>query len=148
MKKTFYLALLLTLISSCSHVSQENEEKSYPTDFSPYIKNFEALFDVETRSFIKFSPLKTGAPGRCLFEPKIIHINENMWKDFSEETREALIIHELGHCELGLLHTDDQESHIMNSFIGHNVAAYTQSLEAEITYMLSSDHPRFSHNNN
>ncbi|MGH1468019.1 MAG: hypothetical protein ACRBBP_03940 [Bdellovibrionales bacterium] len=133
-------------VSACKHVSQDEPLNDYPKDFTPYIENFENLFNIQTDSNIQFSSLSAGAPGRCLFEAKQIHINEDLWKDFSEATREALIIHELGHCELGLLHSEVQESHIMNSFIGHNVSAYTNNLDAEIEYMLSEEHPRINSN--
>lgn len=139
-----FFSLILISTSACKHVSQDETTNDYPTDFTPYIKNFENLFEVEVFSNIQFSALKNGLPGRCLFEAKQIHINKDLWKDFAEETRKALIIHELGHCELGLLHTTAEESHIMSSFIGHNVSAYTYSLESEIQYMLSDIHPKIN----
>ncbi len=133
---------ILILLNACKYAAQDDSVGTYPTNFTPYIQNFEELFNMKVTSNIQFSPLLKGNPGRCLFEAKQIHINEKLWKDFSEETREALIIHELGHCELGLLDSDKEGSHIMSSFIGHNVLAYTTDLEAEIQYMLSTDHPK------
>ncbi len=131
------------MLASCKHVSQQDEPKSYPKDFSPYVENFEDLFNMTTQTKVVFSDLSDGLPARCLYEAHLIEINENLWASYSETTREALIIHELGHCELGLLHNDSDESHIMSSFIGHNVVAYTKNLEQEILFMQSEDHPRF-----
>ncbi len=142
MTKLIPLFLLTLLLNACEHVAQDDPVNIYPTNFKPYIQIFEKLFNIEVTSNIEFSPLSKGVPARCLLETKQIHINEDLWKDFSEKTREALIIHELGHCELGLLHSTKEESHIMSSFIGHNVHAYTTNLDAEILYMLSKDHPR------
>lgn len=143
MKSTALYLLLCFALIGCKHVSQEIEPLSYPTDFSSYVENFEELFELNVEANVHFGSLKEGAPARCLYELKQIQINEELWAVYSEPAREALIIHELGHCELGLHHTNDGESHIMSSFIGHNAKAYTENLEEEILYMLSEEHPRF-----
>lgn len=144
--KFIWMVCFVMLAIGCNEQTEEavtfgNE------DLNSYVSHFEALFGVEAHVEIKFRELSNGSSGRCIraANRKVIEINPNTWAQYSEEARQALVIHELGHCVLGLRHTDDpNEPHIMNSFIGLNVKAFTENLEEEISYMLGPDHPRLS----
>ncbi len=136
-----FLGIFLCLfLISCKHVDQGDEPVEVPTDFKVYQEHFTELFGVETKCRISFAELSPGRPGRTIYQAYQVQINYDIWKDISEEARIVLIIHELGHCELGLHHTTGE--HIMSDFIGTQVLVYLNNLEAEIEFMLSDEHPR------
>lgn len=56
--------------------------------------------------------------GRCTHgDLAIVEISRNAWNRFSDESREQLIFHELGHCLLGRHHTSDIWNNIPKSIM-------------------------------
>lgn len=56
--------------------------------------------------------------GYCHYNNKII-IDSTFWKHATEAERLVLVYHELGHCALGLDHTAETETEIMNPYVLH-----------------------------
>lgn len=129
-----YLLIALFLVG-CSHADQSETEKEFSKD-SMYVamERFSKEFGIEITSTISFSDDPyNGFPGYCIVETGFISINKEWWVDVDEEEREALIFHELGHCELGLGHTE--KPGIMNGFIGFTAYHYIYEYEASVANM-------------
>lgn len=127
MRRNFPLCVLFWLVS-CGHTPYKNFG-----GFGAYIQKFEEesvkynkkqeVIDL-TVSFS--SNLKSGVAGNCFIgvntTPKI-SVSSEIWEMLTEERREMLIFHELGHCILGYEH-DESKSSIMYkelpmSYFGH-----------------------------
>lgn len=97
------LTLIVTLVtlSACAPAVQDSRVASY-------IEEFEATYGVSTRS-ISIEFVDQIGSGNALYagycKDGSIVINEAYWKANSNERREALIYHELGHCLFGRGHT-------------------------------------------
>jgi len=86
--------------------------------FSSYVQKFEQEATVQgqtvkvTDLIVKFGPMENQYErGICEIQgdstPTIL-INEDAWNDMSEDEREPLLFHELGHCVLKRKHRADQ----------------------------------------
>ena len=58
----------------------------------------------------KFADLDDTRLGACRFHrdptrPRVVEIDHEKWLGASNSRREQLVFHELGHCDLGILHT-------------------------------------------
>lgn len=145
MKRFILYFALLGVLVCCEDRDVFAPDPPLVVNFEPYVENFKDLFKIDNiSSEIVLKILSSGRPGRCLRGEslRVIQINPETWAEYDEPTREALIIHELGHCELGLAHTEPNIPHIMSDFIGLNVKAYVESLEQELVFMMGPDHPR------
>jgi len=92
--------------------------------FESYVQAFEAAA-IEYKNpqnvlslSIKFSTdIKTSENAKCnrefLATPEIL-VNETKWVTMTEEQREILIFHELGHCIMGKSHADEEFA-VMNT---------------------------------
>jgi hypothetical protein len=70
--------------------------------------------------------------GRCTYSnPRLIEINGNHWPDLTDEYRELLMFHELGHCVLDLHHVQDRVD-IMNPAVPGTYRGNRDSLLAEL----------------
>lgn len=95
--------------------------------FRPYINSFTQEFDVTVRVPIVLKKLEANKAGVCFVWSdgyREIQINSLHWSNFSEEQKEQLIFHELGHCVFNLGHDDsmleyrrDCPNSIMRSFM-------------------------------
>ncbi len=135
----FCRTVVLLLLTAC-HRSPEPEPKTYrvPAEVEPFVRAFreEALKrgkTVETDNLIvEFGPtsgdevcgqsiLAAGKTPRIVLNPGSL-----CWQGVSQEEKEGLVFHELGHCLLGRLHRTDQLPNgafasLMN---GRDVAVY------------------------
>ena len=117
MKQTYlYIStiVVLTFFPSCS------EEASVDVDpeFLPYINLFEEeaqsrSVDISSRlenTSITFNDLGSDSAGQCLTYSdgrKEVQINQLKWPTYSEQEKEILIFHELGHCVLDREHDNN-----------------------------------------
>lgn len=79
----------------------------YPTETRPYIVYFETLYKrpLSERISIKFDKLDGRMVGVCIAW-RSVKFDYNAWDRFSDDQREELVFHELGHCELLREHND------------------------------------------
>jgi Zn-dependent peptidase ImmA (M78 family) len=90
------------------------------TFFDSYVKTFEQESinhnnpHVVTDLVIKFSKdLKDLTLGDCIVRSNatpVIRINVTWWEHLTEEQKEILLFHELGHCVLNKKHSEDREA--------------------------------------
>ena len=71
--------------------------------FDPYVKKFEENCNVVSTVPVMFKELPEGVLGACRNKIVVV-INPNYWHHVSEDEREFLIFHELGHCVLDRRH--------------------------------------------
>jgi hypothetical protein len=77
--------------------------------FRPYIRSFVEEFNVSVRVPIVLKKLHANKAGVCLVWSdgyREIQINSTHWQFFTEEQKEQLVFHELGHCVFDLDHDD------------------------------------------
>lgn len=82
--------------------------------FSAYIESFEREFSVNVSVPVIFNSLEANKAGVCYVWSdgyREIEINSKSWSSFSEEQKEQLIFHELGHCVFNLDHDDTKISY-------------------------------------
>jgi hypothetical protein len=78
-------------------------------EFLPYVQAFEQQFNIKLSVPIVFKQLHSSKAGVCYMWSdgyREIEINSTHWVNFSEEQKEQLIFHELGHCVFNLGHDD------------------------------------------
>jgi len=110
---------LLTVVISCQPRTQpEPEPKQYsvPAEVEPYVQRFRdetqrrGQKPVTDNLIVAFGGTKgSDACGQCLLEmgktPRItLSTDAYCWKNASENERECLVLHELGHCLLNRGH--------------------------------------------
>lgn len=87
------------------------------SEILPYVKEFEAFYGkkVENTSINFTDFLGSSVVGICLshsknsdwYNSKVIKLDRRYWNESSKSSKEILIFHELGHCELNRDHDDD-----------------------------------------
>lgn len=115
-KYTFNTKIIFIVIvfTNCSSSSKNSDtDSSTPEDLNYIVSLF--FQEAEKRGwninskkgdiFIQFGKSVKGA-GSCKpnTTPKVFTINAIIWKDLSDEQKEKLVFHELGHCLLNLQH--------------------------------------------
>jgi hypothetical protein len=102
-------------ISALSFILVLNAKKPIDPVFNPYIDKFIAIsnmygVDIDRDKLkINFTTLlETPTIGLCLDSGQV-YISRGFWKRASTTQKELVIFHELGHCVLGLSHTDTDE---------------------------------------
>ena len=87
---------------------------SFSSEFTPYTKSFEQVFEVPVKTKIIF------APGRLLTEGYLagaicypwkneIKVDKAYWSILTIPQRMQLVFHELGHCTLFLAHSNEKD---------------------------------------
>ena len=116
--------ITLSLLQSCAILT---ESPKVDPVLEPYYQEY-LYYTKRKRSniIIKFGTLIKDegdrAVGVCNYLFKEITIDKGYWKNASEIKRKALVWHELGHCDLFLLHNNSMfgdmcPKSVMNSFI-------------------------------
>lgn len=115
--------LLLILLAGCGQLPfkdvihnphNKDPRKHRTTDpaFEEFVLEFEFEYEEEIGDIpINFADLEGNKAGVCYTWSSgyaEIEINKKMWPNLSYDRKLALIFHELGHCELGRGHRDDQ----------------------------------------
>lgn len=121
MYKLVLIAISLGLIA-CGRVSDTDVpvlSPPPPTDptFTPEIHYFQTLYNIQVNVSVSFdAALDEGDTlGKCFHykdQPNGPHnyvvISPKWWNKISKEGRDALILHELGHCVFSLDHNNDR----------------------------------------
>lgn len=113
--------VLFSAVLGCQSSSQpEPAQYSVPTELEPYIQSFreqasQRNVSVSTTNLIVTFGATQGEDicGQCVLEsgkpPRItLNSDEYCWKNASENERECLVFHELGHCLLKQTHKPDR----------------------------------------
>lgn len=99
----------MLLIITLSFVQVPFIQKTDP-EFTPYIQEFEKYYNNKVKTPIIFgNDFEKSTIGVCITynkHIKIIQINPRFWNVANQYEKEALIFHELGHCELDKDHND------------------------------------------
>lgn len=113
--KALISGLLLVAFSACG-----KKPVLEVGQFSPYVQSFEKQAATHgqavkvTDLIVKFGPMENKFErGICEIngdDTPTILINEDAWNQMSEDEREPLLYHELGHCVLKRKHRADQMS--------------------------------------
>jgi hypothetical protein len=109
------MLLLLLFISSCGgNFTDLIYNKDMPNDpivtdeqFRQYVDMFEQEFGITVNVPIVFKSIDKSYAGLCLVwdnDYREINISKEYWQYYTEEQREQLIFHELGHCVGNLPH--------------------------------------------
>lgn len=98
------LILLLVLVSCGTHPIEVPEKTDEA--FIPYIHEYQKATGILARTPVIMETLDEGVAGECHHIKRLIKINDLYWYVLSEEQREVLIMHELGHCDLKANHND------------------------------------------
>lgn len=131
--------LALFLLTGCMNgVDQSDPIPELDTaSLARAISRFELTFKVRVSTTITFNKLPyKGTVASCLLQTNHISINQELWEDVAPKTRESIVFHELGHCMLGLGHS--QERTIMSSFLGFAAISYVHHFEESIAHMVQS----------
>jgi len=113
--KVLFSGMLLLALTACG-----KKPVLEVGQFQPYVRSFQAQAAAHgqnvqvTDLVIKFGPMENKFErGICEIngdETPTILINEEAWNQMSEDEREPLLYHELGHCVLKRKHRADQMS--------------------------------------
>ncbi len=138
--RSFLSLLLLFSLVSCGRglkapVADRGEFDTYFQRFEKYSTDFGRATAGDDTLTITFSKLAEEEAGRCqwnFFSGRHVFIDPLAWKFMDDGTREALILHELGHCLLrrdhveGMAHialqsnnsSDSGNEKVENEFLG------------------------------
>jgi hypothetical protein len=120
MNKTLVLSLLL-LVSCGKHHKDPRTNHSTNAEFRSYINVFESNYGRHIGDIpIYFADAKDNIAAQCLkwtTGEKAIEVDQVEWSWLSEEQRQQLIDHELGHCELNLEHNDKYKRDITGYYL-------------------------------
>lgn len=116
-KAAFYSLRSLILFSAFLLHGDSIQKPFIHSDFLLQVKEFEFLYGkkLENVSISYGNFLGSSVVGICWsysktgnwYKGKFIKIDEGYWKESSNATREILLFHELGHCELNRDHEDE-----------------------------------------
>lgn len=102
---TFMIGLLIGLwYGPIDRLLNTNVDK----EFKPYVTRFEYFYGKKVSTSIEFTDKLKGDDwvGVCYYFSNHVQIDRKFWREVDEATREELIFHELGHCELELEHDE------------------------------------------
>lgn len=97
-----YTLLIPVCLVSCAKVPVDQA-------FSPYVERFEAVTGAFNDTPISFGNVVRPAIGTCTRYNdgyKYVTINRSFWDRATDDQKEYLIFHELGHCVLNISHND------------------------------------------
>jgi hypothetical protein len=96
-----------------------------PSDIQPYLSTFEAKYGYNV-SYIQysFSSLESPYVGMCTIDngSESITIDPTFWSEIDDNQKEALVMHELGHCvlfraHLNTLQPNGDDTSVMNAYM-------------------------------
>src|SRR5574343_538100 len=107
-----FIFIISLLIATLLWLRITNKPIFIDPQFKPHVERFKVLsksYDIELNTsliVVKFGFLKDGVAGNCAFG-KIITVNTSYWDYMSDDEREILLFHELGHCLLQKRHVEE-----------------------------------------
>lgn len=127
MKRPILICLILSALTSCvvsetdeiftpSLIPNYNSELNhFDAELVPYLEEAEFILKyssgVTAIRFIEdeeMEGLKESISGICLSPSNVILLRRSTWDRASEEWRTAIVLHEVGHCDFGKDHTQDE----------------------------------------
>jgi predicted SprT family Zn-dependent metalloprotease len=105
------LLLLITLLVATACGKEQTPVFQYgrlvPAELETYVASFEKHYGKSLEN-IRFDFVSLAKPtvGRCWMDEHLVEFDKDYWDNANETTRELLVYHELGHCELRREHTD------------------------------------------
>lgn len=136
----FLYLLSVFILINCGDASELNERRLVITNgivdtlLKPYVYRFELDYGKPIRLMtIVFGKLEYPTLGRCYYfedgdDDRQIIINKDTWFNMKDITKELVMYHELGHCELNRYHHD-------NRLVEWSPNADTESLKVPISLM-------------
>lgn len=88
--------------------------------FLPFIESFQAEFNLQVNVPIVLESIDQRHAGVCTVYSngyKEITINKDLWDNYSQEQKEQLVYHELGHCVLNKKHDNTLKEYCPNSIM-------------------------------
>jgi len=122
-------SLLLLLLISCgvepSGTTGSKGIELETSEFYKYINLFEAISPESNKQKItslevKFGVLELPEVGRCTYAAEkrpVIVIDKEYWFNSTEDSKEVLMLHELGHCILFRNHVEVKQGEIPSSLM-------------------------------
>jgi len=110
---------ILVLLSSCGKPIEPVNKRHIDPALAPYVVGIEVLLGVEVDFGIHLSETRKGNVGECHEDErgqKEIRISPGYFNNATNEQREMVIAHELGHCLLGKKHENEYKT--FDSFSG------------------------------
>lgn len=100
--------LVLSIVLGCGRgidtgLARRGEFEPYFRRFLNYARERGMRFPGAEALPIEFRDLHSTEAGRCesgFLQGRIVYINRSQWESMSDSSREALLLHELGHCLL------------------------------------------------
>ncbi len=151
------LLFLLCMLASC--VEDESVDTGRPQGFqsdealfptvTPELRPFYIAFEEEaaergleinltqeevTGNIVQLGNM--GVLGVCVRsdeEPNRVAVDQEVWSQASQELKELIVFHELGHCILDREHLDDDENGVCVSIMNSGLSGCEISLEDETT---------------
>ena len=148
--------MLISLLTSCGEddavVTEgprgfQSNEALFPT-VTPELRPFYVAFEEEaaergieidltlegvTGNIVELGNM--GVLGVCVRsddEPNRVAVDEDVWRVASDELKELIVFHELGHCVLDREHLDDEQDGICVSIMNSGLSGCEISLEDEV----------------
>ncbi len=125
-------AIILVFSLTCSSASTGEL-----TNANEYLDLFKNLTGVTPVSTITLLPLRTNQAGYCLeaivtetgenIKPQVL-VNWPYWRNLPEQTKKRIVMHEMGHCEIGLTH-QGQPGDIMYYKISNDIISQADFYE-------------------
>ena len=99
--------MVLTAIGCGGAIYETGEFEKYMVSFRAESARF-GVVPLAKNIRIEFATLEQWEFGRCTQDPSFayVRIDSMKWQRLDEDSREALLFHELGHCLLGREHMD------------------------------------------
>lgn len=119
------LLLILVSITACGKERRPTIQfgRIVPPEVETYVVSFENHYGKKLDNIrFDFVDLQRPTLARCWMDEHAIELDKDYWDNAVETTRELLIFHELGHCELRREHMNERHSDhrpvsIMNSIL-------------------------------
>jgi hypothetical protein len=143
--RLFFLQTLFSLwiiISACGRTRELGEYSAYVEAFENEGRAHGQSISAGSLVIMDSDELPSRVHARChtgFLQTPTILVNKAVWPGLSENTREAVMFHELGHCVLGRNHKDDVDEKgtkisLMHTFtpIGNTYASNREHFLTEL----------------
>jgi len=104
-----------SMLSETQSIKSSDELNYYVDKFKEYSVKRGRHIDMSgivigfTSKTLTSNAYSQGTIGRCYTASKVIVINKDKWSELSNIEKESVVIHELGHCAMGLKHNEGHD---------------------------------------